>query len=695
MKKLIYILTILLFLPLSLYSQYTLDNSGGEIKNIGTIRVKSGQVNELPDTLGGRIEFLLDRPQGQQLIPNIVYNQLILKNRATKIVGDFKKDGLFTRNLVILDSLVIDDSTNFTSFWNGLAPEDVHAKAAVKNNAQFRGPKFIVLKNDTVEQNIEGIGFFSNLAIDNPQGVNVVNGGGFTVRDTLSLISGQLRNNEDNNFIVEDSIHIRRNVGAFLANKPQFEGKVSLQYTGQGELLTGGEIPTEQDAITHLGNETSAGVTLSESITVNDSLYLGSTISTLNDTLTLATANNPIYNPLNPSAELNGFLRRSVLFTEDTLLLNNPYTFAIFPNQESLSNAQELISEVRPQTIIGLPDGQDKVHRVINIFPKDENNDDVNDINFTFGYGWRYDPGEEHNEMHQLTMTDIVLQNWIQSNQWFDLESELQNSWAADRGWAYNVNDNVTLVGNYAIGLPAFGFISFMGSVILEGAYNRQEELMRMDLATKGYLDEAPSADRYPFNLVPNYNPNFFTEAPDSVVDWIVMEFRRARFDESRFYKTGFVRYDGMIVDQYGNEEIRLTQSDGIDSGGGDYYVIVRHRNHNSIITAQALNLKPINNGTFYNFSSPSLIEGGTNSLKLVDIKDNDERVYAMRAGYYIGDIMNNNEQLDVLNPFTIYDDHRAAWQGFTTEGYLDADYNMDGIVNTRDYNTSWNNRNK
>lgn len=698
MKKLIYILPLLLLIPGIMLSQggYTLNNAGGQLNNLGTIKVKSGQVNELPDTLGGRIEFLYKRAKGQQVVPNIVYTQLVIKNKALKIIGDSEKDeGGATRNMTVMDSLIIDDSTEFTSFWLGLQPENVHAQSSVTNNAKFKGRKFLVLKNDSVEQDLIGKGQFSNLAIDNPKGVNVKLGG-FIVEDSLQLIRGELRNSAENNFIAADSLHITRNVGASLAIKPAFEGKVEIKYRGEGSLATGGEIPDADDAIISLANETSEGLTLSQSVQVNDSLYTNSVISTNQDTLTLATANNPVYGE-NPDSEVAGFLKRTVLYSQDTLLLNNPYTYAIFESNEDMQGATEFIAEVRPAIFPTQNDGEDKVQRQINVYTNDASGNAVEAPEYGFGYGWRYAPGEAYDEMHILTFEDVLLQNWLQNNSWFDLKSEEENKWDEARGWAYNFNRDNSYTGNFAIGMPAFGFISFLGKVILEGPYNQITNQMNTDLLARGWLNAPPDKSEYPLNLVSDYDPERFKSVPDSVVDWIVMEFRKERFSNERFYKTGFVRYDGMIVDQKGNEEIRLTKSDGIDSGGGNYYVVVRHRNHNTIITAQTLNLKPIKNGQFFDFSRPSLLEGGTSAMRLVDVNEGGERVFGMRAGY---DIPNYSEvrvqqQLNVDNFFTVYEDHRAAWQMFTFEGYLPQDYNLDGIVNTRDFNTSWNNRNK
>jgi hypothetical protein len=78
--------------------------------------------------------------------------------------------------------------------------------------------------------------------------------------------------------------------------------------------------------------------------------------------------------------------------------------------------------------------------------------------------------------------------------------------------------------------------------------------------------------------------------------------------------------------------------------------------------------------------------------MKLVDITQGN-RIYAMRAGYFINDINTKNLMLDALNPYTELKDYITSWENISQTGYLLFDYNLDGIVTTTDFNMSWNNR--
>ena len=188
-------------------------NAGsGKINNAksGTIRIKVGTfVPGTQDTIGGRVVFESKPQQSQQSVPNIVYNQLEIANKATKLLGSLKDASGRTKNLVVRDSLIIRDTANLTTNWIGLDAEDVIAKGHMKNTARFSGDKRMIVGGESAAQDMLGNGSYSNLVIDNPYGVNIKDAG-FTVEDTLILQRGQVRNTAENNFKMADSSKIIR-----------------------------------------------------------------------------------------------------------------------------------------------------------------------------------------------------------------------------------------------------------------------------------------------------------------------------------------------------------------------------------------------------------------------------------------------------------------------------------------------------
>lgn len=135
----------------SLGSAQTLKNTG-TIHNKGTLRILNGSTAGLPDTIGGRVEFLQKGSYGQQAVPNIVYHQLVVGNAAEKIIqsGD--------NHLTVRDSLIVADTADFTTAWIGSSPNDVIALGHVSNTAKYTGPKKIIVAGSTAPQNLLGNG---------------------------------------------------------------------------------------------------------------------------------------------------------------------------------------------------------------------------------------------------------------------------------------------------------------------------------------------------------------------------------------------------------------------------------------------------------------------------------------------------------------------------------------------------------
>jgi hypothetical protein len=233
--------------------------------------------------------------------------------------------------------------------------------------------------------------------------------------------------------------------------------------------------------------------------------------------------------------------------------------------------------------------------------------------------------------------------------------------------------------------------------VLLEGSYiPNSQGRMRMDMwngRQGNLLLTGLNQNQFPINLVKNIDITQIKSVPDSVVDWVVVEFRNSTDPNLKFSKLLLVRYDGRIVDIYGNPNVRISKNE-FDPKIHDssFDVVIFHRNHASVKSLAPIELIAENNTREYNFSSTDFVMGAPASLKLVDIST-DKNIYALRAGYYVNDTQSLSNMLNVLNPFTQRDDHLVVWNNVSTFGYMMFDYDMDGIITTRDFNMSWNNR--
>jgi hypothetical protein len=687
------ILLIFLITVPTIYSQ-GLENKGGKIDNIGTIRVKSGQVISLPDTLGGRFEYVQSNPTIFYQVPNIVYNQLVFKNNSKKFILDNKDQFNFTKNLVSRDSLILDSSATLTTFYIGTNPNDVIANSTLKNNkSEYTGPKDLIMRNETTQQNIIADGKFSRLNIDNPNGVNIQSGG-FQITDKLTLRRGNLHNTIENNFIMADSTEIERYVGASLSNEPSFAGRVNVRYSGIGTLTTGGEVPSNKQSLQNLIVNNTDSLILNKNITVNDSLFINPKIIAFDDTLTLASAKNPVFQDTTHS-EVSGIMERNNLKVGERNYFHNPFTYISFNTVADANGISDIIMDIRSGNYSPYDVSQSKVRRSFQITMKNSFGDFVdNGFNAEFGYGWRNSTTELYDETYSLrdTFIDLILQRW-DGLEWNDLQPDLPNMDSA-HNWAYQVLSNLNTTGNFAIGLPVHLDINLQAKVYLEGAYipNSLGE-MRFDLWTRGLLINNLNPNEFPLDLIKNVDFTQIQSIPDSVVDWIVLNFRNVNNPEDQFSKLLLIRYDGKIVDLAGNTKIRITRADFDPRvSGTQFELTILHRNHSSVKTLDPVSLIPENNARIYDFSNSEIVFGGTASMKLVDITDGS-RIYAMRAGYFINDINTKNLMLDALNPYTELKDYITPWENISQTGYLLFDYNLDGIVTTTDFNMSWNNR--
>ena len=693
--KIINFILIFILAECGLYAQ-GLENKGGKIDNIGTIRVKSGQVISLPDTLGGRIEFLQSNPTIFYQVPNIVYNQLVFKNNSKKFVLDNKDQFNVAKHLIARDSLILDSSAILTTFYIGTNPNDIIANSTLENkNYEYNGPKDLIMRNETTQQNIIANGKFSRLNIDNPFGVNIESGG-FQITEKLILSRGNLHNTLDNNFTMADSTEIERYVGASLSNEPNFGGRVNVRYSGIGSLSTGGEVPSNKAALQNLIVNNTDSLILKKNITVNDSLYINPKIIAFDDTLTLASAKNPVFQDTTHS-EVSGIMKRNNLRIGEKNYFHNPYTYILFNSVTDANSVSDITMDIRAGIYSPYDITQSKVRRSFEIIMKDVQGNNVeNGFNAEFGYGWRNSITDLYDETYSLrdTFMDLILQKWNNTD-WTDLQPNLP-AMDSSHNWAYQVLSNLNTTGNFAIGLPVHLDIYLHAIVYLEGAYQPNSVgTMRFDLWTEGLLINNLNPSDFPYDLIKNVDFSQIKTIPDSVVDWIVLNFKSISNPDDQFSKLLLIRYDGKIVDLAGNTKIRITRADFDPRvSGTQFELTVLHRNHSSVRTLDPVSLIPENNTRIYDFSNSEIVFGGTASMKLVDITQGS-RIYAMRAGYYINDDNSRNQMLNALNPYTELKDYITPWENISQTGYLLFDYNLDGIVTTTDFNMSWNNRTK
>ena len=123
-----------------------------------------------------------------------------------------------------------------------------------------------------------------------------------------------------------------------------------------------------------------------------------------------------------------------------------------------------------------------------------------------------------------------------------------------------------------------------------------------------------PLTQPYNISAFGNYNGGeTVTSIPNAnVVDWVLVELRTGTASSTKVAtKACFILKDGSVV---GTDGVSAPQFTGL--AAGNYYVVIRHRNHLAIMTASAIALS--SSSSLYNFGSAMTQAYGTNPMRLV-----------------------------------------------------------------------------
>lgn len=200
--------------------------------------------------------------------------------------------------------------------------------------------------------------------------------------------------------------------------------------------------------------------------------------------------------------------------------------------------------------------------------------------------------------------------------------------------------------------------ISVNPKVFLQGPYMSPISggLMNDDLRTT-----LSTTSPYPDGLVCNGSV-FTVTGSEAIVDWVLIELRdsvdRTIIIESR---SALLQRDGDVVDVDGSSGVSFTSS------AGNYYVLVNHRNHLGILSANPI---AVSGTTAVDLSDdPSAVFGGTNAV--VDMSG----IYAAFSGDFDGNGQIQNS------------DASGVLLLLGSSGYSPADMDMNGQVQNADIN--------
>jgi hypothetical protein len=211
--------------------------------------------------------------------------------------------------------------------------------------------------------------------------------------------------------------------------------------------------------------------------------------------------------------------------------------------------------------------------------------------------------------------------------------------------------------------------------VFLQGPFNTGTGTMTTTLNSNAFLP-LTSETAYPAATY-GYTARTVASIPNAnIVDWILVELRTGTAANTKIAaQAGFLKNDGTIVDLDGTSLLSMSVNEG------NYYVVVRHRNHLAIMSAATVALNDAS--SLYDFTTAQAKAYGTNPMASLS------GVYGMWAGDANGDgvvkyNLSNNDRL------LIYNRIGNAGLNVTVNGYYSEDLNLDGIVK---YNLSNNDR--
>ncbi len=169
-----------------------------------------------------------------------------------------------------------------------------------------------------------------------------------------------------------------------------------------------------------------------------------------------------------------------------------------------------------------------------------------------------------------------------------------------------------------------------------------------------------------------SYTESVVENIPNSdIVDWVLVELRTGIASGIKVAKrAAFLKSDGAIVDTDGSSPVLFT---GVSAG--NYYVVIRHRNHLAIMSFNAVALS--GSSSLYDFTIAQAQAYGTNAMK-----DLGGGFFGMYTGDASADGSINATDLNsywIPQNGTPYDYQTSK-----------ADFNLDGTTNATDLNNYW-----
>lgn len=202
-------------------------------------------------------------------------------------------------------------------------------------------------------------------------------------------------------------------------------------------------------------------------------------------------------------------------------------------------------------------------------------------------------------------------------------------------------------------------------NVIFEGAYDTDTEMMTNELQQLNLLPDIQPYQATPWNYKGTEGQDWTAaNYPDETVDWVLVSFRDAQYEERVYAKTAAIlQQDGSLF--FPNN--RFLSAEIADS----VHIVIQHRNHIAVMTPQPLSID--NNAVIHDFS----LSDSYHPPSQYGQKQLPDGTWAMIAG--------DCEQSE--SGYDINGDDKGLWSNANGNfgNYFPSDLNLDGDVNGAD----------
>ncbi len=626
-----------------------------------------------------------------------------------------------------------------------------------KNVVQGNGKTFLLELDNTLGADVTDTTFdnskkgglqVSHLKLTKGQLRNSVNANITVFSDpsnTIGITSGTITRSALGSLAFEPTFNSKLNL--------QYVGSA-----GETNIVTGAEVPKINNTnLENIFVENVDGVTLGSSATVSNRLYVNSTLRTyqkgitgidsISNELLMTSANDPEYT--NNYAEVDGKLTRNNLkYDGSPILFNNKFTFAKFDDVATAGKIKKLSFNIKIATAYdSVPyRGFEHIQRTFELSADTSKEGQTSTSLASTGkvgvrFAWRNDKGKltdiKANETWEtaqdpLVFNTLTFQRWNAGGQWADMKSSKNLIDSTDVNWAYiegEADVSNDELGLFAVGTPANTYLKLFAKAVLQGPFYTAKDknnYMYTRLLDSNRIPATPP-NIYPYNLDSNSQTLKVNRIPKGVVDWVVLEFRDKEINPThRYFKTCFLSKDGTLLDPIVPTVVALSQisvsrgANNIDNvrmdttGATPYFIALRHKNHIAVISKDPVTLHYNFNDAYNNkldFTKSGIVSGNANTMRLLGYDNNKSPMFGMMAGNYPA-IYDANGNVSDPNPLSSFflagidgmdevkpNDYNVITAFLRDQkyplGYLTEDYDLNGIVNTQDYNISWNNRNR